>query len=778
MQPTSVLRSDVGTTDVLRDRGFAQHERGEFAAAENTYRQVLQRTPDDVEVRCALGVVALQTGRHEMAVELLTAVLALRPTADAHCYLGNALSALSRHNDALENYDRAVALDRGYAPAHINRGHLLRAAGRRQEALAAFDRAIALRPEFFEAILARAEVLCEFEDWAPATAAFEHAIALRPTLTGYLGRGLALRGMNRNEEALLCYEQAAALQPSLAEAWLGSAMALLALARPEESLSFCDRALELKRPYPDAWLVRGAALQELGRTRDAIAAVDSALVEEPGHVDARNGRANMRRAAGDFRGAVADFREVLKFDPGCDMARMGAVIAEIPCIPATVEEADNCREAFRSALAGLAVDLDARPSGDGAALVGSIQPFPLAYQERDNRALLESYGALCAGSMERWRRKSGLGSGRRPARAGSKHRVAVVSAQICDHSVYNAITRGWLEHLDRRRFEIALFHTGGRSDQLTERARTCVEHYAGGRRTLLEWVRAIDYFCPDVILYPEIGMDPASLQLASQRLATVQAASWGHPQTTGLPTMDYFLSADSFEPPEANRDYTERLVRLPNLGCYYEALPPPPGDSAELPADRSGPVLVCAGSPLKYAPEHDQVYVDIARRLGRCQFHFFSFNDGQLTARLEARMAAAFAAAGLDHRRHVVVRPWATAAQFRQFLPSADLMLDTLGFSGFNTVMQALECHLPVLSFRGRFLRGRLGTGILERIALNELIAETPVDYVDRAVALVQDDSGRLRFKDRIRQGLSSLSRDGEAIPAMETFLTEALARA
>ena len=46
------------------------------------------------------------------------------------------------------------------------------------------------------------------------------------------------------------------------------------------------------------------------------------------------------------------------------------------------------------------------------------------------------------------------------------------------------------------------------------------------------------------------------------RLARVQATPWGHPETTGFPTIDYYLSAEALEPPNAAANYTERLVAL------------------------------------------------------------------------------------------------------------------------------------------------------------------------------------------------------------------------
>lgn len=182
-------------------------------------------------------------------------------------------------------------------------------------------------------------------------------------------------------------------------------------------------------------------------------------------------------------------------------------------------------------------------------------------------------------------------------------------------------------------------------------------------------------------------------------------------------------------------------------------------------------VLICAGTPYKYSPEHDAVFVQIARQLPRCQFHFFSYADGALSKRLLHRLHQAFAAAGLDGASYLVLRPWASSAEFRALLACADLLLDTLGFSGFNTVMQALQCQLPVVSYRGRFLRGRLGSGILEQLSLGQLIADSPSHYVELVVRLAQDPSYRAHLRQQLPQRLPLLYADQHPIEQLQEFL-------
>src|SRR5260221_1336192 len=100
----------------------------------------------------------------------------------------------------------------------------------------------------------------------------------------------------------------------------------------------------------------------------------------------------------------------------------------------------------------------------------------------------------------------------------------------------------------------------------------------------------------------------------------------GTPETSGLPTIDYYLSAEELEPEAAQAHYTDRLVALPHLGCHFEPLniAPAPVDPAQAGIDARLPLLVCPGGPLKYPPQHHWGFPEISRRLGRCRFIFFS----------------------------------------------------------------------------------------------------------------------------------------------------------
>jgi predicted O-linked N-acetylglucosamine transferase (SPINDLY family) len=236
-----------------------------------------------------------------------------------------------------------------------------------------------------------------------------------------------------------------------------------------------------------------------------------------------------------------------------------------------------------------------------------------------------------------------------------------------------------------------------------------------------------------------------------------------------MPTIDYYLSAEELEPEHAQDNYTEGLVKLPNLGCAYAALNLEAADPGLEFLDDGVPVLLCAGSHYKYPPVHDRIWAEIARRLERCRVVFFESHLKPLNERMRTRLTRAFEEASAIECLRII--PALPRAGFYGLMRRADLMLDTIGFSGFNTVIQAVECGLPVVTREGRFMRGRLGSGILRRMGMPELIAQDEAEYIDLAVKVARDNDYRESLRQKMKQSRHVLFDDLESVRALETFL-------
>ena len=117
--------------------------------------------------------------------------------------------------------------------------------------------------------------------------------------------------------------------------------------------------------------------------------------------------------------------------------------------------------------------------------------------------------------------------------------------------------------------------------------------------------------------------------------------------------------------------------------------------------------------------------------------------------------------------------PWQSTAEFYGLMKRADIFLDTIGFSGFNTAIQAVECNLPIVTKEGEFMRGRLASGILKRMGMHETIATNNEDYIQLVVRLAQDADFRQQVRQRMLAAQGMLYNDISSVRALEQALFE-----
>jgi predicted O-linked N-acetylglucosamine transferase (SPINDLY family) len=669
----------------------------------------------------------------------------------------------------------AVRLKPDFPEALVVLGAVHETLGSNADALATLQAALRQRPDYGLAMRSCGLLLGRLGRWAEAEPCLRHAVAADAgdaEAACWLGNTLVHLG--RTGEAAQCYSGALRARPDFPEALCSLGCILVDRGRTGEARQMLDRALELRPALAEAHLGMGNLHHAELRLEEAAESYRRAIALDPRFLVAHCNLGHVLVLTGQSKAALASYDTALSLDPEHVEARWARAMCRIEPVRGADDVPARARAAFATDLAELDRWFDARRSAAGHRAVGVQQPFWLAYHEEDNLGLLRPYGALCARLMAAWQERQLPRPAARPAR-GTRVRVGVVSQYFRAHSVWHALIRGWFEHLDPKRVELLAFNLGSADDAETVYARSRAARFVQGAGGLQQWAEAIAAAAPDVLIYPEIGMDPMTVKLASLRLAPVQAASWGHPETSGLPTIDYFLSAQDFEPEGAQSHYSEKLVALPHLGCSVQpsAVPSQPVDLARLGLDAGVPLLVCPGTPFKYAPEHDALLPAIARELGACQFVFFTHWARALSEKLHLRLAAAFARAGLDASRHLKFLPWLSPAEFHALMRRADLCLDSIGFSGFNTALQALECTLPMVTREGRFLRGRLASGTLRRIGLQELVASDEQGYVATAVGLVREPSRRQALRQRIEAQRHLLYADPAPIRQLETFLLQ-----
>jgi predicted O-linked N-acetylglucosamine transferase (SPINDLY family) len=469
--------------------------------------------------------------------------------------------------------------------------------------------------------------------------------------------------------------------------------------------------------------------------------------------------------------ASACFERLIAAQPDHAEARLALCMAQLPTIYLSAPEIDRRRALYETQLRTLVDHAHRRGSdGDLAAALGRMQPFFLAYQGRNDRALQSVYGSLFCRVMAGQFAPAALPS---PPAADEPVRVGFVSAFFREHSNWKIPIKGWLGRIDRRRFRLFGYHTGTRRDAETAAAAAMCDRFVQGPLSLARWREEILADAPHVLIYPEIGMDRVTAQLAAQRLAPTQCNSWGHPDTSGFPTLDYFLTSDLMEPADAQDHYTERLVRLANLSICHE-----PTDAGADPVGRDelglrpdAVVFWCGQALFKYLPQFDQVFVRIAREVPGCQFVFVRHAVESITDAFRQRLVATFAEVGQDAARHCVFLPRMPMRRFAAAIGACDVILDSIGWSGCNSTLESLPHDLPIVTVPGALMRGRHTMAILQMMGVTGTIAATLDDYVVIAVRLANDPPWRAAVSAAMGEGRGRVYGDAACVEALEAFL-------
>jgi protein O-GlcNAc transferase len=731
----------------------------------------------DSEQMLAAAVAHLRAGRLLDAERMARSLCERAPDHARAFHLAGVLAHQLKRSDAAALLGRAVAIDPRMAEAHNDRGAILAANGSLAEALACFERAVELKPDYVEARNNLGRALGSAGRLGEATAQFEQVLGAAPNSPlAHFNLAAALEQTTELARAEEHYRMAAALRPDFPDAHLRLAVLLQRLGRLPEALAAAECATAIAPHDAGARNNLGNVLRALDRRAEAIAQFEVALRIDPASFAAHYNLGMALRAETKIAQAREHFAQAVASKPDFLEAEFAQCFAELPALYASAAEIDERRAAYASRLATFKARLE-RTSVPSTFVdaIGAHQPFYLPYQGRNDRELQSQYGAVVCGVMASHYETATMPA---PPATDEPIRLGIVSGFFRHHSNWKIPIKGWLTMLNRGRFRVFGYHTGVEHDSETEAAAALCDRFVAGPRPLDAWRREIADDAPHVLLFPEIGMDKVSAQLAAMRLAPVQCTSWGHPVTSGFPTIDYFLSSDLMEPPEADAHYSERLVRLPNLSIHYEPadVVPAPMARGELGLRADAVVYWCAQSLPKYLPQFDDVFARIAAAVSNSQFVFIEFGGGRdITALFKARLARAFRTFGLKAADHCVFLPRLAPDRFLAAIGGCDIVLDSIGWSGCNSILESLAHNLPIVAFEGEWMRGRHAAAILNMMQIGETTARTIDEYVSIASALGRDASMRGDMSARIAEKKFRVCRDRECVAGLEAFLDAAV---
>ena len=250
-------------------QAVAFHQAGQLAQAERICKQILTYNSQNAEAFHFLGIIACQTGKYPVAVDLIIHAIEIDSKQSPFYYsLANALREQGKFMEAIEAYQQAIRIQPNHADAYNNLGTVFINQNRIDDAIEAYRQAIQIQPNQGEA---------------------------------YYNLGNALHRQEKLEEAIEAYQQAIQIQPNYVDAYNNLGVVLIDHEKLRESVQIYQKTLEIQPNYADAYNNLGNALREQGKLEESIRIFQKATYIQPNHAEAHNNLAMTLLLKGDFK---------------------------------------------------------------------------------------------------------------------------------------------------------------------------------------------------------------------------------------------------------------------------------------------------------------------------------------------------------------------------------------------------------------------------------------------------------------------------------------------
>ena len=718
------------------------HQTGDLAQAEPLYRQVLALTPDHADTLRLLGTLLHQQRRLAEAVACYQLLLQLRPdNVEIHYNLGLILSQQQQWGAAIAEYNKVLQLQPDFAAAHFQLGMAYQAQGRtplsspliqggqRGVAMYHYEQAIQLQPDMVMAHNNLGVLYQQQGLLSEAVAYYNKTLHYQPDFAeAHNNLGVVLQLQGQLEQAIACFRQALSFVPG------HSSNDKQQMTNDKGQTTFIAQVLDNL----------GVALQRNGKTNEAVAAFEQSLHLQP--------RPEVRLKMALTLSVIYDNIETMHHWRQRLTQQIATLQTEQLQIEPTV---DTVSPNFLLAYHGLN-DLEIQRS-IGQLYHAKMNAKAAKKTKNANSSPFASFASLSRSS------RSPLSS---PSR--SRSRVGFVSKYFRSHTI-GLLNRGFIAQLSRAKFEVIVFSLGHHDDPIATQIQQQADLYIELPDDVAAARQMIAAQNLDILYYTDLGMEPLSYALALHRLAPVQCVTWGHPVTTGLETIDYFISSQLYETAESDQHYSEKLIQLPSLNTYYYHPITDYYQQQRTKDKGQRTTYLCPQSLFKLHPDFDPILAEILRQDPHGQLHLLS---GLYPAWNELLLQR-FRRTMPDVIQRVEFVPRLTQPEFLQLLATADVILDTIHFCGGNTSLEAFAVGTPIVTMPSGYLRGRLTYGFYQKMELLDGVAMNPADYVAIAVKLGTDPAYRAHLKAEILARNHLLYEDLTTVHELEQFLQQ-----
>lgn len=732
------ITSPVETASSLWGAARQAFEANDLARAQANCDALLQLESKHADALHLRALIAFRQCEYTASLQYVQQAVKIAPRVSLYCNsLGFIQKELGRWDEAEQAYRKALQLDPNNAMAHYNLGELFTTSGKNAEAEPCYREALRCQPDFYEAQNNLGLLLFQQRHYEQAAGHLAQAIRLRPSEVGtYLGLARTLCKLNRFAEVEAVTQEAIRRRPDAAEAWHNLGFSLRGQGNVAGATTAYETALQLNPNLYESHLNLGSLYYEKGLADVARQHFRSAELIRP-------------------------------FD--------GIKLRKALCVPAFYDSLAHIkgeRDQLIANLDGLMTESLRIESPDEE--IG-LTPFFLAYQGENEVDLLSRIGDLLLRSCPALGEVAPhcLESNSHRAKADGRIDIGFISQCFGKKThIVSRVMAGIIANWPRDQFRVTLLAPGEVSAELFPALRQ-------GDRLLnvsSQWETAKRQIADaklDILLYADLGMDPWTYFLSFARLAPIQLVMGGHPITSGVPNVDYFLSSSYDELPHAQEHYREHLIQMSVRPVCFQPAPKVPQQKtrADFGLSEQAHIYLCPMTPFKLHPANDALFGEVLRRDPTGELVFVVNHQTELWARLKQRFARTIP----DVVERIRYLPYMSLLDLAEVLRLSNVMLDTVGFNGGTTALEALSVGTPIITLPGEFLRQRGTYAHYNQIGLFDCVAKDEADYVRLATEIAGCADRREHLKQEILARNSVLFGQMGWIQPLSEYLLEEL---
>lgn len=553
---------------------------------------------------------------------------------------------------------------------------------------------------------------------------------------------------------------------SIAANLSSSATLLHQQGRLNEALSLFQQSLELAPNQAVTLCNLGNLWQDLDDQHKALNCYELAVKVDPTCLPALQNLGYLYCAHCQPELAVDVYQRLLEYQPSALNQILDAGI--LPVIYNSADQVQHWRERLSSKIQRM---VDHRQTIDTEKTLVPTSFF-LAYQGKKNVELMKNLGRIYTGPQ-----LCPKATGPLQPRADGRLRVGFLSAYFRDHTI-GRLNLGRIQHLDRSKFEVTVISTTNRIDSVTSQFKVAADRYVIVDRSPQIAREKIADQDLDVLIFADVGMDALASTLVWSRMAPVQCATWGHPETTGSSHIDFYLSSKLLEMEDGQQNYTERLVKLDRLATYFQL----PQVNFNCPTNRlerrtlgqsfgfreDSNYYVCPQTLYKLHPEFDSYLSGILKSDPLANIVLIEGREQNWTNRLKSRFDNSLGKA--LSQRILWLKPL-QRSDYLRLLAASDVVLDPIHFGGGHSSYEALAMSAPIVTLPGDLLRNRITLALYRLMGIEQLVVASQSQYVSLAVTIAMDESLRDSISQSIHQSREKIFENPTEVDQLSEWL-------